>query len=507
MERQSRALTTPDFAHDKRFLGHPKGMFTTSFMALSEAFGNYGMTAILIYYLYTSVSQGGLGFSQNEAAQLLNVYNSLACMAGIIGGFVADRFLGIRRSMLVGYSIKTIGYLLLAIPAGGKTLYLISQLVLLIASMSMGSSLYALAGKLYGKTDTRRDSGFSIMYIMNNVGAIAPMITGALAMLFNYNVGFLFAGILQGVGLVIYILTSNKLFGDVGTKPDDPAPADKKKKLLLQFFITLVVLFGTIIVLFATGAVSVKVFCNVVSTVSIFIPLAYIAIIMTSKKTTRVEAKRLWPFLWLFACNCFNMMVWFQSTSILAIYADQRVNLQLGPWTMTPASFQTVPAVLAVIFGSVVSWLWTKLGSRQPSTTLKFGVGTVFYGASALFMVIPYTLFPANVKVSPLWLIMFYVLNIWGEAMTSPVGFSTATLLAPTAFTAQMVTVWKLGQSTGAGLSSLAVNFYTPGHEAQYFAIIGGVTALLGISLWIFHKKMQKIIETKEEPTDNVQAG
>lgn len=498
MATQSNAPAIPDFAHDRKFLGHPRGMFTTSFMALAEAFGNYGMTAILIYYLYQNVSKGGLGFSENEAAQLVNIYNSLLGIAGVVGAFVADRFLGVRRSMMIGYCFKTIGYLLLAIPFESRGVYLASQAVLLVGMICMGTSLYAMAGKLYGKTDNRRDSGFSMMYIMNNVGAVAPMITGALALAFNYHAGFLFAAIIQGVGVIVYQATAQKVFGDVGKKPDDPPAPDRKGKILATFFIVILLLFGTIITLLVTGTVNVTAFCNGVSTVTIFLPLVYIAYIMNSKKTSRLEAKKLWPFLWLFACNCFDMLVWYQSTSILAIFAEKRVNLQLGAWQMSPASFQTVPAVLAIIFGTFASWLWIRMGKKAPSAPRKYGIGTVFYGCSALFMILPFVLFPENVKVSPLWLIFFYVINIWGEAMTSPTGFSTATLLAPTAFTAQMATVWKLSQATGSGLSSLAVNFYKVGHEPEYFAFIGGVTALLGLSLWIFSNKMQKIIAMQE---------
>ena len=132
-----------DFSQDKRFFGHPKGLGVTSTVILSQAFGNYGMSAILIYYLYTAVAQGGLGFSQTNAAQFVNVYSSLSFMAGILGGYMADRFLGIRKALGIGYLVKTVGYLLLAIPGGGTALYLASQFLLLVAGMCMGNSLNA----------------------------------------------------------------------------------------------------------------------------------------------------------------------------------------------------------------------------------------------------------------------------------------------------------------------------------------------------------------------------
>ncbi len=484
----NREVAAIDFSQDKRFIGHPKGMATTSFMALAQAFGNYGMSAILIYYLYESAAKGGLGFSQANAAQFVSVYGSLSFMAGIVGGYVADRLIGIRKALYINYTVKAIGYLMLAFP-GGPVLYFASQCCLLVAAMCAGTSLYALAGKLYNKTDSRRDSGFSIMYIMNNVGAIAPVITGAIALILNYHAGFLFAAIVQGLGLAVYAFTSNKVFGDAGLEPDDPAPAKERKGLLLKIVATLVTVIAIIGGLFETNTISPTSFCNSISAISIFIPMCYLYIIITSKKTSHEEAQRIGPFIWIFVCNCFNMMIWWQSTSILAIYAAERVNLNFLGITMTPASFQTIPAVMAVAFGSACSWLWIKMGDNQPSTPLKFGIGTIFWGLGPLFMVIPFVLYSADVRVSPMWLIIFYGLIIWGEAMTSPVGMAAASAVAPKAFTAQMMTVWQLSQATGAGLSSLAVNFYQVGHEAQYFTGIGMATCLVGLSLWIFHKK------------------
>ncbi|SDE46166.1 peptide MFS transporter [Sporomusa acidovorans] len=482
-----------DFLQDKRFLGHPKGMGTTSFMALAQAFGNYGMSAILIYYLYATAAKGGLDFSQANAAQFVSIYGSLSFIAGIVGGYVADRLIGIRKALYINFAVKTLGYLMLAYP-GGPVLYFASQCCLLVASMCAGTSLYALAGKLYSKSDGRRDSGFSIMYIMNNVGAVAPVITGTIALLLNYHAGFLFAAGVQCLGLIVYMLTANKVFGTAGLEPDDPAPADKRTGFILRIVAVIVLLVAVIGGLFASGILTPTLFCNSVSAISIFIPMCYLYIIITSKKTSREEARRIGPFIGIFICNCFAQMIWWQSTSILAIYAAERVDLNFMGITLTPASFQTIPAVMAVIFGSVCSWLWIKMGNRQPSTPLKFGIGTIFWGLGPLFMVIPFLLYAADVKVSPLWLIIFYALIIWGEALTSPVGMAAASAVAPKAFTAQMMTVWQLSQSTGAGLSSLAVNFYHVGQEAQYFTGIGLATCFVGLLLWIFDKKATAIL-------------
>ncbi|MCI1969215.1 peptide MFS transporter [Clostridium luticellarii] len=485
-----------DFKNDKRFLGQPKGMLTTSFMALAQAFGNYGMTAILIYYLYEAATTGGLGFSKTEAAQFVNVYNSLTFMCGVVGAYMADRLLGVRKAISIGYAVRTVGYLLLAVPMGGAGFYFASQLLLLVSSACMGTSLYALAGKLYSKDDTRRDAGFTIMYVVNNVGAVAPVITGTVALVLNYNVGFLVAAAVQGAGWVVYVLTQNALFGDAGIAPDDPPKEENGvQKMLFKLIILMLIVVAVIVALLGTGAVSPAAFCNAVSVISIFLPLVYLGYIYKSKKTTRAEAKRLIPFLFIFIGNCFNLMVWNQSTTILAIYAAERVNMNFFGFTLTPAAFQTVPAVYAIIFGTLANMLWTKMGTKQPNTALKAGIGTVLWALGPLFMILPFVLYTADVKVSPLWLMGFYFIVIWGEALTNPVGMSASTKVAPLAFSAQMVTIWELSKSTGAGLSALVVNFYHEGSETPYFLIIGAVTLLVGLVIWIFNKKLSNMME------------
>lgn len=486
-------LTVPkEKEKEKSFMGHPKGLAITSYMALASAFGNYGMSSILIYYLYKTVSQGGLGLTQGNAAQLVGIYSSLSFMAGIVGGYVADRLLGIRKSLFIGTFVRTIGFLLLAVPNGGLPFYALSQLMLLLAASCMGTSLYALAGELYDKKDTRRDAGFSIMYIMNNVGAIAPMISGFLALHFNYHMGFLFAAIIQASGFILYMFTADKIFGPIGTKPSDPMPKQQQHMTIIKLVSGGLILVALIGILFLKKIITPTSFSNSVSMISVFIPLLYLVVIIKSSKTTQEEAEKVKAFIWIFVSNCFNMMIWFQSTSILAIYAEERVNLTIFGHQFSAASFQTVPAILAVTFGTIASSVWSKMGNKQPSVPFKFGMGTTFYGISALFMVIPFLLYPATAKASPLWLVGFYIIIIAGEALTAPVGMASATMVAPKAFTAQMVTVWQLSQSTGAGLSSLAVNFYKEGSEAQYFTGIGAITAIVGLVLWFAHKKVNQ---------------
>ena len=184
------------------------------------------------------------------------------------------------------------------------------------------------------------------------------------------------------------------------------------------------------------------------------------------------------------------MLVWYQATSILSIYAETSVNLVFFGHKVTPAIYWTLQAVFAVLFGSMVTGLWGKLGNKQPSTPAKMGIGTALYGVGTLIMVIPFQMYAPGVKASPFWLVAFYALVIIGEAISYPAGNSAASIVAPAAFSTQMMTVWAMGLSTGASLSTLVSNFYREGHESGYFLAIGGVTVAVGCIIFLLSKKL-----------------
>lgn len=252
----------------------------------------------------------------------------------------------------------------------------------------------------------------------------------------------------------------------------------------------IVVAIAVFAVLFISGILTIGVFSNVISTAAIFIPIVYFVIIITSPKTQKEEKTRVANLIPAFICNCFAMLVWTQSTSILAIFTEQRVDRVIFGMEISAASFQTLPAVFAIFLGAVVGSLWSVLGKRQPLAPAKIGIGTILWGCGPLFMTLPFMLYGAADKVSPLWIVVFYLLIILGEAFTSPVGYSCASIVAPQAFATQMITVWSMSQSTGAALNTLAVNFYKEGSEVPFFLVIGLITCAAGLIVLIFGKKI-----------------
>lgn len=488
-------MSKVDFASDKRFIGQPLGVATTSFMQGFYSFANYGMSSILVYYLYATIAEGGLGFDKVTAAQLTAVYTAMNTIAGIVGGYVADRFLGVRRAIMIGYLFKTVGYGLLAIPGGGAPLYVANQCLLVLSSCMMGQSLYALVGKMYTATEPRRDGAFTLMYVFNNLFAFSPVITGIFADKKMYHTAFLLPAIACFAAWGLYMLTSKALFGDAGLQPDDPVPEDKRKAAMTKTFGGVLVVAVIILALIITGVLSASAFAQTISTLAIIIPFAYLAYIAGSKKTTPEERKKLPAFVIIFIASCTTLMIWGQAASIMLVFAEERMDNTLFGISFPASSWITIASFYSVIFGSLTGILWGKMGDKQPSTAAKFGVGTLLYGVAALIMIYPVTAYSGDTIVSSYWMLLYFGILIAGECITSPIGFGFATAVAPKAFSTQMVTVWQLGLSTGAGLATLSMNFYTEGQEAPFFLLSGAVTCVVGLLVLIFKKKIMSYCE------------
>lgn len=476
---------------ERSFLGHPRAVGLLSFLQMTMSFGTYGMSAVLIYYLYATTPEG-LGFTQNNAAQLVSLYSTLSVAAGLIGSYIADRILGPRKALGFSRIVQTIGYIFLAIPGLGAIGYVVSQAFLIFGLMLSGRSLEALVGKMYEKGDGRRDGAFSITYVISNIGAAAPVLSGTIAAISGYHAAFALSAVLSLAGVIAYYAGQKKFFATIGALPDDPIEREKVKPFLFKFIGTLIAVGVILTVLFTSGILTITKFSNIMSTVIIIIALSYLTYIVVSKKTTKKESGHVLSLVPIYICNCFAMLVWYQSTSILAVYAETSVNRNLLGFEITPAAFQTWSSILAVTFGTIVMFMWTKLGTRQPSAPVKVGIGTILWGLGPILMIVPFLIYQPGVKVNPIWLLTFYIIIMIGEAFTSPVGYSSATSVAPKAFATQMVTVWSLTQAVGAGLSTLSVNFYKEGSEAKFFLLIGGVTILSGIIILIFSKRINK---------------
>ena len=449
------------------------------------------MTSIFIDYLYAA-APAGVGLTKVQASQIITLDAALASIFSSVGSFMADRVFGNRRAYRFCTITGPFFYFSLAIPGRGIVGVVLYCCIGYMNSMVAGSSMYSLLGKLYAQGDKRRDGAFSIQYVLSNIGAMFPVVIGSIALVVGYQKTFFILGIVGALGSTVYLALEKRAFGPIGMEPDDPLPPAERRTAVLKLIAGVAVVAALLSFLFTNRIITITQFANAVSSVGVVAPVAYLLYIMLSPKTTKEERARLVYIIPMFIAVSFTLLVNYQATTVLAIYAETNVNRNLFGFEITPAAYWTLNAFFAVIFGAVLTGIWGKLGKKQPSTPAKMGIGTALYGISILFMIVPFKLFPPDVKVSPMWLVVFFAIMTIGEAIVTPAGESAASHVAPAAFSTQMMTIWAMGQSTGASLSSLVVNFYREGSESLYFLAIGAAVTLCGAIVVIFSKKLAK---------------
>lgn len=487
------AAPTTETPSDRGFFGHPRGLSTLWFTEFWERVSYYGMRAILLYYMYYQLNEGGLALPQSLAASLMSIYGSLVFMSGVIGGWLADRVLGSRRSILYGGLLIMCGHILLSVPSGGIGALYGSMVFITVGTGLLKPNISKVVGDLYAEHDDRRDAGFSLFYIGTNLGAfIAPLAVGGLRDLGGFHLGFSLAAVGMAIALVWYVV-GGRMLGDAGRAPANPLGTDRVRALG-RIAGGAVVVAAVVVVLALTGLLTARVIIDAVSVLGIVLPVCYFAVMLRSPRTTPVERSRVRAYIPLFVASLFFWMIEEQGSVVLATFADKRTALDAFGFHIPPEWFQSVNPLAIVVLAPVFATVWTRLGPRQPSTPRKFAIGLALAGLSYLFMMGPGLINGTHVLAGPLWLVGSFVIVILGELFLSPVGLSATTKLAPKAFASQMMSLWFLSDAAAQGISAQIVPVFGPSTEVAYFGIVGGVTVALGAVLFAvapaIHRRM-----------------
>lgn len=419
------------------FLGHPRGLVVLFFTELWERFSYYGMRALLVLYIVALPAQGGLGFSTKMAATIYGIYTMSVYMSSIPGGFIADRILGARRAIFIGGLIIACGHFCLAFPPLFS--FYLGLILIVCGTGLLKPNISSLLGSLYPEGDERRDGGFSIFYMGINIGAmLAPFVCGYLAQSESFKAvlvsmglpphtswhwGFAAAGVGMLIGLAHFV-AQKQLLGQAGGKP-------------------------------------VKAAATVVS------PLP-------APKLTQDEFKRLGAIAILFIFNMLFWSVYEQGGSSLNLFADKLTRNEIFGWHYPSSWFQAVDPIFVILLAPVASWLWLKLGHKQPSSPAKFIFGMVFLGLG-IALAVPATMLSVAGKVSPLWLMGVYFLEVVGELCLSPVGLSTVTKLAPKRFVGITMGVWFVSASLGNLLAGWLAGFFDATNAGALVNLFGGM--------------------------------
>lgn len=485
------STTRQETARRRGFLGQPPGLSTLFYTETWERFSYYGMRALLLYYMYTQATAGGLGMDQAMAKALVAVYGAALYLSGILGGWIADRLIGARNGIFYGGVLIMLAHIALAIPLGRSALYA-SMILLVLGTGLLKPTITNCVGGLYSATDRRRDAGFSIFYMGVNLGAfLAPLIVGTLGQKINYHVGFGVAAIGMALGLTQYWLRRRNL-GTVGLAPANPLPPDRRRRVLAGAGAGVAALAGTVAVLAMTGLLTAHLIVNVLTALSILLPVIYFVVMFTSRKVTAAERARLLAYIPLFAGAVLFWFVEEQQATVWAEFADQQTRLDAWGFAIPSSWAQSINPIGIIVFAPLLAWLWLRQGERQPSTPRKFSAGLLLSGASFLLMVIPCLLAGPTGKSSPLWIILGLTVLTIGEVCLSPVGLSATTKLAPAAFGTQTIGLFLASDAAGQGLIAQVSPMYNAQTAPAYFGIIGGIVFLAGVALYLVAPRIQR---------------
>ncbi len=452
-----------------------------------ERFSFYGMQGILVIYLYHSAARGGLGLSEATAAGIVGAYGGLVYLSTILGAWVADRLIGSERTLFYSAVMIMCGHIALALLPGfvgvGVGLVLVG-----VGSGGLKANATTLVGTLYAEDDDRRDAGFSIFYLGINLGAlVGPLLTGLAQQGLGFHYGFGLAAIGMFIGLVQYSV-GRKRFGESAHVVENPLPVSQRP---LAVGVAVAGL-ALVAVLALVGVVTADNLDNIVVGLTIAATVAYFVLILRSRKVTQVERRRVYAFIPMFIASAAFWSLYQQQFTVVPIYADKRLDRNLFGWTMPVSWVNSINPVFIILLSGLFALMWTKLGPRQPSTPVKFALGTVLMGVAFLLFLPMVGGGPGSAPLIGMVGILF-VFTI-AELLLSPVGLSLATKLAPEAFRTQMVALFFLSVALGTAMSGFLAGFYDTGNETPYFLWLGLVAIVVGLALAVLVKPIRSLM-------------
>jgi len=452
---------------------------------LWERFSFYGMQGILAYYMYYSVTKGGLGIAEGTALGIVGAYGGGVYLSTILGAWVADRLLGSEKVLFYSAILIMAGHLSLALLPGAAGLA--TGLILIgVGSGGLKANATSLVGTLYSSGDGRRDAGFSIFYMGINIGGlVGPLVTGWLQVTWGFHLGFAAAAVGMALGLLQYGLTRKNLPESAHQVPN-PLPAKDYRKVGALAGAAVVLIIAAV----ALGLITAENLKWVIVAVVVLAAVAYFAVILANKTVTGPERSRVYSFIPLFIASAVFWSLFQQQFTVVALYADKRLDRTVLGWEMPASWVGSINPVFIIVFAGVFAALWTKWGNRQPGTPVKFAVSLMVMGAAYLAF-IPF----AGMAAVPMLAIVFILLLFTvAELLLSPVGLSLATKLAPAAFQTQMVALFFLSVSLGTAMSGVLAQWYDPSNESPYFLVIGLVAIGFGVLLLLAAKPIKKLM-------------
>ncbi len=442
-----------------------------------ERFSFYGMQAIMVYYLYASATDGGVGLSTTTATALMGAYGSLVYLCTIAGGWIADRVLGAERTLLAGAWTLVAGHLTLALLPGGAGVA--AGLVLVAAgSGALKTSAITMLGRVRADGDRRADSDFQLFYLGINVGALlGPMLTGWLSVRHGYHIGFGAAAVLMTAGLVHYSLVRRRLsaswLDDARVAVEKPSlPIARARLARIAGGVAAAAL--AVAALTVTGVLPPAHLATVMLAATLLATTALFGQMLLDRGLGAGERARVLAFVPLFVVSAAFWAILNQTFGALAVYADVRVDRAIGGWEAPAAWAQSLNPIFILALSAPMAALRLRLGDRMPGPAAQITGGTAMAGAGVLCL-LPFTGHAAG-TVPLLALIAAYGIITFGELHIGPVGMSAATAMAPAKYRTRFSALFFMTMAVGTALAGVLSTNYDPADasaERAYFLVLG----------------------------------
>lgn len=463
--------------------GHPKGLYVLFATEFWERFSYYGMRAIFALYMTNMLFNGDKALASN----IYGSYTGLVYLTPLIGGYVADRYWGNRKSIFVGGILMAIGqfFMFLSATMSHTNIGLATTLMwgglgaLIFGNGFFKPNISTMVGQLYTEKDIRKDAAYTIFYMGINAGAfVAPLLCGYLGEKIDFKWGFLAAGIGMLIGLVIFYYTKDKYVvgpdgNQLGVAPNKSADSSDIGDTSLSKQ-QLTILIGGIIVAFSLlyFVAGVDVWGSMIYGMTLIAPLT----IITDKSLTKIEKDRLWVIIIIMIFVIFFWMCFEQAGASLTFFADEQTNRNVLGWEMPASFFQSFNAGFIIILAPIFASMWTGLARKgiAPPAPLKQALGLGLLAAGFLFISFGSTDIPAA-GASIIWLTGLYFLHTVGELFLSPIGLSMVNKLTPGRFTSLMMGIWFLAIATGNKLAGFMSSLYPDPKSTKPFPSLFGV--------------------------------
>ncbi len=419
--------------NNKTLMGHPQGLFLLFGTELWERFSYYAMRAILVLYLTDRTINGGLGWTVKDALSLYGTYTALMYITPLIGGWLADNYLGQRKSLLIGGFLMVVGQFTLALPHNllpfsVEALFYVGLGFLIAGNGLFKPNVSTMVGDLYQDGDNRRDGAFTIFYMGINLGSLlAGVVSGSVTGIWGWKAGFAAAGIGMIISLIIQTLFAQRFLGDIGVRP--AAHIAKEN---------------------AQGKSH-----NVLS---------------------KIEIDRLKVIM---VMGLFVIVFWAgfeQAGGLMNIYSQQYTDRMIGSFEVPAAWFQSLNPFFIIVCAPLIAMLWVKLGPKEPSSPIKFALALFFLAIGFLCMVgaVMEQGGDLTVKTSMYWLVGAYFFHTLGELCLSPIGLSLVTKLAPLRLASLMMGTW---------FGFNAISNYIAGIVGSHVETLGALDIFAGIAI------------------------